>query len=202
MAEVVVRSLSSDSGVELPGTRALGPRVSPNEPGMPSGLSLPGSVLVAGVGYRNLRDLSVGPMLIERLQARVWPSGVQVEDLSFGAVHVVHWLQDAQPFSAALFLGASQRGREPGTLERIEWQSTPVTDAEVQTRVGEAVTGVISLDTLLIVLEHFKVLPPRVVCYEIEPVDTDWGEQFSLPVQEAMGALEKLLIADVKALAA
>ena len=43
-------------------------------------------MLIASVGYRNLRDLSVGPVLMDRLGQVAWPYGVEVEDLSYGPV--------------------------------------------------------------------------------------------------------------------
>ena len=73
-------------------------------------------ILVAGVGYDNLRDLSFGRILIERLRSREWPPAVHVEDLSFGAIVVLHWLQQDPPFDAALFLAGEQRGRTPGSF--------------------------------------------------------------------------------------
>jgi Ni,Fe-hydrogenase maturation factor len=36
-------------------------------------------VLIAGVGWRNLRDRSLGPVLIERLAPHTWPPEVEVE---------------------------------------------------------------------------------------------------------------------------
>src|SRR6266545_1254041 len=56
-------------------------------------------MLIAGVGYRNLRDLSVGPVLMDRLGQVAWPYGVEVEDLSYGPVGVMHTL-DARPLCA------------------------------------------------------------------------------------------------------
>ena len=39
-------------------------------------------VLIGGVGYTNLSDMSVGPVLVERLRRSAWPDGVDIEDLS------------------------------------------------------------------------------------------------------------------------
>jgi hydrogenase maturation protease len=157
-------------------------------------------VLVAGVGYRNLRDLSAGPILIDRLRTLAWPPGVDVEDLSFGAVHVLHWLEERPPFDAALLVAAVARGREPGSLTRSTW-STPQLPAEaVQERVAEAVTGVISLDTLLIVLGYFAALPPRVTIIEIEPLADEWGPALSSCVETALAEAERLVEHEVQVL--
>ena len=52
------------------------------------------SMLVAGVGYRNLRDLSFGPVVVDKLRTFSWPQGVEIEDLSYGPISVVHRLQE------------------------------------------------------------------------------------------------------------
>ncbi|MHB8620536.1 MAG: hydrogenase maturation protease [Chloroflexota bacterium] len=179
-------------------TAGVGPRASPELPA-PRGTR---RILVAGVGYRNLRDLSVGPAMVERLRARGWPSGVEIEDLSFGAVHAVHWFQQTEPFEAVIFLTAVVRGRVAGAVYRCDWTMPLAGDDEVQTRVAEAVTGVIGLDTLLTVLGHFHALPPRVLVLEVEPRDEDWGEAFSPLVERAMIEVERLVQSEVDALLA
>jgi hydrogenase maturation protease len=155
-------------------------------------------VLVAGVGYRNLQDMSVGPLLLDQLRTIAWPDGVQVEDLSFGAVHVLHWLQEyPQRFRAMVFVAGVKRGRQPGSVTRVQW-SVPHTSAEaVQERIAEAVTGVISLDTLLIVLAHFEALPEQVTVVEIEPRDDDWGPELSEPVASAVDEAIRLIQSEV-----
>lgn len=160
-------------------------------------------VLLAGVGYRNLRDLSVGPLLLDRLRAQSWPAGVEVEDLSFGAVHVLHWLQEReQPFGAAVFVAGVRRGREPGTVTRAVWRTPLLAAEEVQERVAEAVTGVIGLDTLLIVLGYFEALPDRVTLIEIEPCDESWGPDLSDSVEAGLVEAERLVRDEVQRLAA
>jgi len=93
-------------------------------------------VLIAGVGYSNLRDMSAGPALAERLRHQPWPSGVEVEDLSLGAVMVLHWLQNNPPFDAALFLTAAARGREPGSIQHTTWAQIDLPPDDVQQRVA------------------------------------------------------------------
>jgi len=147
-------------------------------------------VLVGGVGYTNLRDLSAGPELVARLRRETWPAGVDVEDLSAGAIHLVHELQARPPYRAAVLVAAVARGRRPGTIHERRWHHPSLAPGEVQERVGEALTGVISLDALLAVLGHFGVLPAATTVFEIEPRDTAWGEPLSAPVAGALTALE------------
>jgi len=93
----------------------------------------PARTLIAGVGYANLRDGSVGPVLAARLQAREWPAGVEVEDFSFGAIDAVHRLRDGA-YERAVFFGAHQRGDSPGTVRRY---LTPADPVRFDTAIGQ-----------------------------------------------------------------
>ena len=57
---------------------------------------------------------------------------------------------------------------------------------EIQARVAEAVTGVISLDNLLIIATYFGKLPRDVLVIEVEAADEGWGEGFSAHVEKAI----------------
>lgn len=132
-----------------------------------------------------------------------WPAGVDLEDLSFGAVHVLHWLQErAQPFGAAVFVAGVKRGRTPGSVTRVQWRAPTLSAEAVQERIAEAVTGVISLDTLLIVLGYFEALPQQVILVEVEPRDDDWGPELSEPVAAARGEVARLIRGEVQRLQA
>lgn len=154
-------------------------------------------VLIGGLGYTNLRDLSVGPELVERLGRRRWPGGVLVEDVSYGPIDVLFRLQQTPRFDLGLFVAAVARGREPGCIERIEWIPRPIALEVLQSRIAEAITGVISLDNLLPILTHFGALPRRVVVFEVEPQEQDWGPRFSATVAPALDRLEALIVEEV-----
>jgi hydrogenase maturation protease len=132
-------------------------------------------LLVGGVGYGCLRDLSFGPIVIECLRAREWPAGMEVEDLSYNPVAVTQKLQEER-FDKVIVIGATERGRVLGHLYRFPYDGALPPPEEIQQRVGEAVTGVISVDNLLTVCAQFHVLPPVVEVIELEPVDEGWGE--------------------------
>ncbi len=133
--------------------------------------------LIAGVGYSHLRDLSFGPVLVERLQAMTWPADVRIEDFGYGPIAILHWFEESpgKKFERAIFIGAVERGRAPGTLVTYDWVPHPLDPDDVQARIGEAVTGVIGLDNLLIIAQHFDMLPARTTVIEIEPVDKEFG---------------------------
>ena len=138
-------------------------------------------VLIAGVGHPNLRDLSFGQVLLPHLQMQEWAKKADLEILSFGAIAVLQWFQDHPgKYDRVIFVSAAEReGRTPGTLNVYKWPF-PVLDAEVvQECVAESVTGIISLDNLLMILQQFNALPPDVEVIEIEPVDSEIGFECS-----------------------
>lgn len=143
-------------------------------------------VLVAGVGYRLLRDLSFGPLLMDRLARERWPEGVEIEDLSYGPVGVMHNLDSREPYDRIVLVGGVRRGRRAGEVLRYGWKRHLPDAEEIQARVAEAITGVISLDNLLIIATYFDKLPRDVIVIEVEAADEDWGEEFSPEVERAI----------------
>ena len=164
--------------------------------------------LVAGVGYRNLRDHSVGGAVADRLADRVWPGDVVVEDLSYNPIAVGQRLEDEpadRRFERAVVVGAVERdGRRPGTVTAYRWDGTLPDDAEIQRAVTEAVTGVIALDNTLVVTRHFGALPDEVVVVEVEPAVHEFGDVLSDAVGDvfdAACALVRMLATDDAAVA-
>src|SRR5262249_59270367 len=142
--------------------------------------------LIGGVGYSCLRDGSAGPLIVTDLARETWPDGVVVEDLSYGPIAVMQRLQEADPPFDRVVLGAAvRRGRAPGRVTVYRWDRRLPDAEEIQARVAEAVTGVISLDNLLVVTGFFNALPPDVSVLEIEPEDEGWGEGLSAAVEAA-----------------
>ena len=149
-------------------------------------------VIVAGIGYRNLRDHSVGVEVADRLLAQAWAGDVIVEDLSYNPIAVGQRLEDEPPdrrFERAVVVGAVERGRAPGTVTTYRWDGVLPGDDEIQRAVAEAVTGVIALDNTLIVTRHFGALPDEVVVVEVEPAVHEFGEAFSPVVARVFDAV-------------
>lgn len=147
-------------------------------------------VLIAGVGYPFLRDMSVGPVLVEGLRQLEWPAGIEVDDWSFNPIAIVQRMEErSEPYDRIVLLSAVERGREPGQVFRYRWQGELPDVEQIQERIGEAVMGVISLNNLLVVCQYFKALPPDVIVVEIEPEDTGWGPGFSLRVEAALSEI-------------
>ncbi len=141
--------------------------------------------LIGGVGYRYTRDLAFGPLLIDRIRSASWPDGVEVEDLSYAPIAIVQKWRDA-PYDRIVLAGAVPRDvRLAGTLCRYCPTGILPDPKEIQDRVGEALTGIVSLENLLVVTRHFGVLPRDVEVIEVEPQDVGWGDGLSPRVQAA-----------------
>ena len=140
-------------------------------------------ILIAGVGHPNLKDLSFGQILLPYLQEQVWAKSdnVHFENLSFGAIAVLQWFQDRlDDYEKVVFVSAAERdGREPGTVNVYNWTFPELDEIAVQEAVAESVTGIISLDNLLMILQYFRVLPGSVEIIEIEPIDSGIGFECS-----------------------
>ena len=147
-------------------------------------------VLVGGVGYRFLRDESLGPYMVDRLAERA-PRGVEVEDLGYHPVGLHQNLIDREPYDRIVLIGAPRRGRVPGTITTYRWDGRLPSPDEIQVRVSEAVTGVIDLDNLLIVCGALGGFPEDVRVVEVEPGEEGWGDGFSPEIESLLDQIEE-----------
>jgi hypothetical protein len=76
----------------------------------------PVRMLIAGVGYQYLRDMSLGPVVIAQLQQEPWPPGVDLADLSYGPIAVMHSLDDLPAYDHIIFVAGVSRARQPGRV--------------------------------------------------------------------------------------
>jgi hydrogenase maturation protease len=149
--------------------------------------------LIAGVGYSNLSDLSVGPVVAAQLRQGEWPTHVEVDDLSYGPVAVVHRLAEAvPPYTRLVLVGAVERGRAGAEMRCYRWDGVLPGAEEIQARVAEAVTGVIDLHNLLVVTGHFGALPAEVFVVEVQPVATEFGMEPSPAVAAVLPEVRRL----------
>jgi hydrogenase maturation protease len=148
-------------------------------------------VLVGGVGYRNLRDGSLGPLLADALAERAG-DGIEVEDVSYHPVGLHQNLTDREPYDRLVLVAAVSRpGRPPGAIHSYRWDRRLPSAERIQERVSEAVTGVISLDNLLIVCTALGGLPEDTRVVEVEPADEGWGEGFSPEIEAKLEQIEE-----------
>jgi hydrogenase maturation protease len=136
--------------------------------------------IIAGVGYINLSDSSIGPIAVEALKKESWPNDIKVDDLSYGPISVVHNFVEANPrYARMILITAADFGAEPPAMHWHRWPAILPDPEEIQARVVEAATGVIDWKNLLVILQQFDALPPEVFVIAVQPVKTDFGMQLS-----------------------
>ena len=75
-------------------------------------------ILIAGIGNIFLGDDGFGVEVVRRLASREWPEGVQVKDFGIRGMDLAYALQD--DYKLVVFVDATPRGGEPGTVYLIE----------------------------------------------------------------------------------
>jgi hydrogenase maturation protease len=78
----------------------------------------PERVLVAGIGNIFLGDDGFGVEVVRRLAERPLPEGVEVKDFGIRGMDLAYALQD--DYGLVVFVDATPRGGEPGTLYLID----------------------------------------------------------------------------------
>ena len=130
------------------------------------------------VGYYGfVRGYPLGPELMERLQAMTWPEGVEIREMNWGPVAIVQDFQ-AQPVrpDRVVLVGALDRGLPEGSVTCRRWAGGAIDLAAVQRRMFEAVTGVISVDNLLVIGAHFGVWPDETYTVELQWPESGLGD--------------------------
>lgn len=150
------------------------------------------TVLIAGVGYTFLHDLSFGPVVIRRLQEMGWPEGVEVTDLSQSPIAVYQQLSERQ-YDKIIFIGAVKRDRPVGSVYLYRPDGPLPAEEEIEARIGEGVSGVLDLQSTVVVCRYFKALPVETVVVEVEPEEESWGEGFSPKVAAAVDEVIELV---------
>ena len=143
------------------------------------------NVVIGGVGHLYQGDLDLGRVAVERLAHDDLGDGVVVEEFSYGAVAVAQRLEELAP-ERLILIGAVERGREPGTVERREVTSLPRDPIEIQGAISDAITGYIGLELVLEVAHGLGALPPWTVAIEVEPAETEPSEHLSAAGEAAL----------------
>ena len=163
-------------------------------------------VFIGTVGYHNLCNHSIGSAMLPQLQKMNWAAGVDVDELNWGPIAIIQKFQ-AIPFryDCIILLSAIERSdRKIGDITVYKWMGKLPDDEMIQRCVGDAVTGVISVENLLIIGEHFKIWPTDTFFVDVEPGPEQAGEEFTEEVQQAIPdlilTLQQLSLSDTKEL--
>ncbi len=127
-------------------------------------------VVIGIVGYYQfIRGYALGPELMARLQAEPWPDGIEIRELNWGPIAIVQDFQaSGETYDRMVLIGAVDRGWAPGSVSVRRWAGGALEPLAVQRRVFEAVTGVISLDNLLVIGAQFGVWPDQLFTVEAQ----------------------------------
>lgn len=194
-------TVADDPGQDLGAQRRPGHRfffdpheIEPLDPATAREDALPTRVLVAGIGNVFLGDDGWGVALAGRLATRVLPRGVEVVDFGIRGMDLAYAMQDG--YDAVVFLDATPRGQQPGTLYVIE----PDLEGEEMTIDAHGMDpvkvlalahtlGVESLPRTLVVgcepRTHMSAEDDQIVAELTEPVRAS--------LEEAVGLVEDLL---------
>lgn len=145
-------------------------------------------VLVAGIGHRQRGDDAFGPVVAQRLAARVLPPGVRAVDYGHRAVQLAHDLTTG--YDALILVDAMALGEPPGTLAVVE----PGDVARASPPGAPLVldTQAMSPGVVLALLDTFEARVQRIVIIGCQPALLD-GTGLSAPVAEAVDLAVDLL---------
>ncbi len=147
-----------------------------------------GKVFIGTVGYHNLSNHSIGPALLPQLQEMTWADGVELDELNWGPIAIVQKFQSLHtPYDRVILIAAIERPeRKIGDITVYKWMGKLPDEELIQRCIGDAVTGVISVENLLIIGEHFKIWKGETYVVDVEPGPEEAGEDFTDEMQQAI----------------
>ena len=127
--------------------------------------------------YQFVRGYPIGPTLKEHIDAADWADDVEIKEMNWGPIAIVQEFQAEKiNYDRFLLITAVDRGLPAGTVTCRRWVGGEIDIIDTQDRVFEAVTGIISMDNLLVIGEHFEIWPKEVITIEAQVVDTAMGD--------------------------
>ena len=148
-------------------------------------------ILVAGIGNIFLGDDGFGVEVVHRLAGRELPEGVEVVDFGIRGLDLAYALQD--DYELVVFVDATPRGQEPGTVYLIEPEIEEDGEVSLDTH-GMDPVKVIKLSRAL------GARPTRTFVVGCEPQVIVSGEDYddmlmelSEPVRAAVGEAVRLV---------
>jgi hydrogenase maturation protease len=148
-------------------------------------------ILVAGIGNIFLGDDGFGVEVVRRLAGRELPEGVEVVDFGIRGLDLAYALQEE--YELVVFVDATPRGQEPGTVYLIEPEIEEDGEVSLDTH-GMDPVKVIKLSRAL------GARPTRTLVVGCEPQVVVSGEDYddmlmelSEPVRAAVGEAVRLV---------
>lgn len=139
-------------------------------------------VTKVGIGlvgyYQFVRGYPIGPVLKKRIEAANWLDiDLEIKEMNWGPIAIVQEFQAVEiEYDRFVLVTVVDRGLAQGTVTCRRWLGGDMNTLAVQDRVFEAVTGIISIDNLLVIGEHFGIWPREVITIEAQLDDTAFGD--------------------------
>jgi hydrogenase maturation protease len=150
--------------------------------------------LVCGVGNKLKRDDGLGPFVIEQLETKVVPPGVDLADYGISGFKCALKLEG---YNKVVFVDAiSLPGAEPGRLHRLKitkdklLSSPRLSDFSVSMHETD-------LERIMATAAVLNIYPDEVVIIGCEPSDTAVGLGLSKPVEEAVPGVIDLVLQEL-----
>ena len=144
------------------------------------------NILLGTIGYHLLANHSIGPILIDQIRSLPWTQQVDIQEMNWGPIAIVQKFESSEAnYDRVVFLTAIERfHRNIGEATIFKWGGRLPSQQDIQACVGDAVTGVISAENLLIIGEHFGIWPNEVYLFDVEPGPETAGIELSSELQE------------------
>ncbi len=128
--------------------------------------------------YQFVRGYPIGPNLKEQIETAEWfDRDVLIKEMNWGPIAITQEFQAEEvDYDRFILITAVDRGLPEGTVTCRRWLGGDMDVIAIQDRVFEAVTGVISMDNLLVIGDHFGVWPKEVITVEAQLNDTAFGD--------------------------
>ncbi len=127
--------------------------------------------------YQFVRGYPIGPTLKELIEKANWSDNIEIKEMNWGPIAIVQEFQAEKiKYDRFLLITAIDRGMPLGSVTCRRWVGGAIDVLSIQERIFEAVTGVISMDNLLVIGEHFGIWPKEVVTIEAQLADTAMGD--------------------------
>lgn len=156
-------------------------------------------VAIGLVGYYQfIRGYPLGPDLRERLDNISWHEiDVSIKEMNWGPIAIVQDFQASSiQYDRIVLIAGVDRGLPPGSVTCRHWLGGKLDNSAVQDRIFEAVTGVINLDNLLVIGEHFKIWPEQLITIEIQLADSSFGDFVLSELEVNMDAGEARIVGE------
>jgi hydrogenase maturation protease len=143
-------------------------------------------ILIAGLGNIFCSDDAFGVSVIERLAARSWPEGVEVQDFGIRGIHLAYQL--LEPYDLVVLVDAVQRDGPPGTVYVVEAEPDPEPGPEVSMDAHD-----LGPDAVLSLVPRLGGTLGAVVVVGCEPAEMGTGIGLSPAVEAAVETAAQLV---------